>query len=164
LLHALLQHLPALPAAQRRDAARRWLDRPGHALSGDSAEAVAAEVMAILAHPELRPLFGPDSRAEVPLTGVIGDMVVGGLVDRLAVLPDQVLIADYKTNRRPPARAEDTPVMYLRQMAAYRAVLRLVFPDRPVRCALVWTRSAQVAMLPDELLDSHAPGHAPAAA
>jgi ATP-dependent helicase/nuclease subunit A len=43
--------------------------------------------------------------------------------------------------------------MYLRQMASYRAVLRSIFPDRPVRCALVWTREARVAMLPDELLD-----------
>ena len=58
---------------------------------------------------------------------MIGDAVVGGLVDRLAVLPDRVLVADFKTNRRPPARVEDTPVMYLRQMASYRAVLRSDF-------------------------------------
>ena len=49
-------------------------------------------------------------------------------------------------------------MLYLRQMAAYRAVLRGIFPDRPVRCALVWTRAARVAMLPDALLDPHAPG------
>ena len=63
-----------------------------------------------MAHPDLAPLFGPDSRAEVPLTGVVADSVVGGLVDRLAVLPDRVLVADFKTNRRPPTRVEDTPV------------------------------------------------------
>jgi ATP-dependent helicase/nuclease subunit A len=89
---------------------------------------------------------------------------VGGLVDRLAVLPDRVLIADFKTNRRPPARVEDTPVMYLRQMASYRAVLRAIFPGRPVLCALVWTREARVAILPDESLDSHDLGHASNAA
>ena len=94
------------------------------------------------------------------MTGVVGDSVVGGMIDRLAVLPDRVLVADFKTNRRPPARVADTPVMYLRQMAAYRAVLRGIFPDRSVRCALIWTREARVAMLDDELLDSHAPGHA----
>jgi ATP-dependent helicase/nuclease subunit A len=79
--------------------------------------------------------------------------VVGGLVDRLAVLDDRVLIADYKTNRRPPARPEDTPLLYRRQMAAYRAVLRDIFPGRTVVCALVWTQTSQVVMLPDELLD-----------
>ena len=100
----------------------------------------------------------------MPLTGVIGLRVVGGLVDRLAVLPDRVLVADFKTNRHAPEHVEDTPVLYLRQMAAYRAVLRRIFPDRPVRCALIWTRVARVAMLPDELLDAHEPDAAGAAA
>ena len=122
------------------------------------------EMLAILDHPELAPLFGPGSRAEVPLTGVVNGAVVGGLVDRLAVLADRVLIADYKTNRRPPARIEDTPVLYLRQMAAYRAVLRDIFPGRGIVCALVWTQASQVVMLPDELLESHTPSHARRAA
>ena len=115
-------------------------------------------MLAILDHPELAPLFGPGSRAEVPLTGLVGGVVVGGLVDRLAVLADRVLVADYKTNRRAAARVEDTPVLYLRQMAAYRAVLRAVFPGRP--CSARWSgpRRRAVVMLPDELLDPHAPG------
>ena len=160
LIHSLLQHLPSVALAARRDASVRFLDRPGHGLPPGEAERIANEVMAVMAHPDLWPLFGPDSRAEVPLTGVVGNAVVGGLVDRLVVLPDRVLVADFKTNRRTPARVRNTPVMYLRQMASYRAVLRAVFPGRAVRCALVWTREARVAMLPDEMLDRHEPGHA----
>ncbi|HET6195656.1 MAG TPA: 3'-5' exonuclease, partial [Acetobacteraceae bacterium] len=153
LLHALLQHLPDLPRPERAAAARAWLDRPGNDLGAGEAEVLTGEVLAILDHPSLAPLFGPGSRAEVPLTGLVGGAVVGGLVDRLAVLDDRVLIADYKTNRHPPARIEDTPVLYRRQMGAYRAVLRAIFPGRAVVCALVWTQSAQVVILPDELLD-----------
>ena len=137
-----------------------WLGRAGHGLPDGDAQRLAAETMAILDHPDLTDLFGPDSRAEVPLSGVVADRVVGGLVDRLAVLPDRILLADFKTNRRAPDRAADTPVMYLRQMAAYRAVLREIFPGRPVRCTLVWTHTAQVSPLPDALLDAHAPGMA----
>jgi ATP-dependent helicase/nuclease subunit A len=160
LIHSLLQHLPAVPEEGRWDAAVRFLDKPGHGLPAGEAERIADEVLAVLAHPDLAPLFGPDSRAEVPLTGVVADSVVGGLVDRLVVLADRVLVADFKTNRRPPVRVADTPVLYLRQMASYRAVLRAIFPDRHVRCALIWTREARVAILPDEMLDSHDPGHA----
>ena len=133
-----------------------------------------AEVLRILDHPELAPLFGPDSKAEVPLTGVVaghvvgghvvGGHVVGGLVDRLAVLADRVLVADFKTNRRPPDSVTATPVLYLRQMALYRAVLRAIFPDRRVVCALIWTRDARVVILPDEILDPHTPRPAPDAA
>jgi ATP-dependent helicase/nuclease subunit A len=162
LIHALLQHLPAVEAEARMSAALRFLQR-GHGLPDGGAERIAAEVLAVMAHADLAPLFGAESRAEVPLTGVVGDVVIGGLVDRLAVLPDRVLVADFKTNRRPPAGVTDTPVMYLRQMASYRAVLRCIFPDRPVQCALIWTRQARVAMLPDSLLDKHQPGHAAAA-
>ncbi|MEA2737331.1 MAG: ATP-dependent helicase/nuclease subunit, partial [Acetobacteraceae bacterium] len=164
LIHSLLQHLPSVPAEERWDAAVGFLDKPGHGLPAEEAERIADEVLAVMAHPDLAPLFGPGSRAEVPLTGVVADVVVGGLVDRLVVLPDRVLVADFKTNRRPPVRVEDTPVMYLRQMASYRAVLRAIFPGRPVLCGLVWTRAARVAMLPDEMLEKYDPGHATDAA
>jgi len=158
LIHTLLQHLPAIAAEQRLAAALRFLDNPGHGLPDGEPARIAAEVLAVIAHPDLAPVFGPDSRAEVPLTGVVADSVVGGLVDRLVVLPDQVLMVDFKTNRRPPARVEDTPVIYLRQMASYRAVLRAIFPGRTVHCALIWTREAKVAILPKELLEKHDPG------
>ena len=157
LIHGMLQHLPELPVAERAAAARRYLDRPGNGLPAGAAARLVTEIMRILDHPDLAPLFGPGSKAEVPLTGVVEGHVVGGLVDRLAVLPDRVLVADFKTNRRPPDSVAATPVLYLRQMALYRAVLGEIFPDRPVICALVWTRDARVAILPDEILDQHTP-------
>jgi ATP-dependent helicase/nuclease subunit A len=157
LVHALLQHLPGLAPQTREAAAQSFLARPGHGLEPAEAKALVAEVLAVLDDPALAPLFGPAGRAEVPLTGLVAGSVIGGMVDRLAVLPDRVLVADYKTNRVPPARPEDVPPLYLRQMAAYRDVLRGVFAGRRVACALVWTVGAQVMELPDSLLDGHAP-------
>ncbi len=153
-VHALLQHLPALPQGARREAAYAWLRQPGNAFA--DAEALAEAVLAVLDHPLLQPLFGGESRAEVPLGGRIGAWVVGGVCDRLAVLPERVLVADYKTNRAPPARAEEVPALYLRQMAAYQALLRQAFPGREVVCALVWTEGPCVMLLPDSLLARHA--------
>jgi ATP-dependent helicase/nuclease subunit A len=158
LIHALLQYLPALPDVERAAAARRYLAGRGLGLSTEEAHAIAADVLGVLAHPALAPLFGSAGRAEVPLTGVIAGRVVGGLVDRLAVLPGEVLIADYKTGRAPPATAAGVPVLYLRQMAAYRAVLAAIHPDRPARCLLVWTAGPAVMELPPAALERHAPG------
>ena len=153
LIHSILQHAPALPPEARTDAIARYVQAAGE-------PAVVAEIMAIIAHPALAPLFGPHGRAEQPLSGLVGGSVVSGIVDRMAVLPDRVVLADYKTNRDAPGRVEDTPVLYLRQMAAYQAVVTAIFPGRPVECHLVWTRSAAVMTLPDALLASHAPAPA----
>ena len=37
-------------------------------------------------------------------------------------------------------------------MAAYRALLAALYPDRAIRCGLVWTASGEVTWLPDELI------------
>ena len=157
LIHRLLQHLPDLPPPEREAAAMRLLSRPAMQLDSSARAGLWLEIAGVLDHPALAPAFGPGSRAEVPLSGVLGGVVIGGLVDRLAVGPDAVLIVDYKTNRSPPADAAGTPIMYLRQMAAYRALLQAIYSDRTVDCALVWTATATVADLPPDLLDAHAP-------
>jgi ATP-dependent helicase/nuclease subunit A len=40
-------------------------------------------------------------------------------------------------------------------------VLREIFPGRDITCALVWTQAAEVVILPDALLETHAPGSGP---
>jgi ATP-dependent helicase/nuclease subunit A len=107
-------------------------------------------------------LFGPSSRAEVPLAGVIGDQAVFGQIDRLAITDAEVLIVDYKSDREPPVEPDRVPVAYVRQMAAYRALLREIYPGRAVRCALLWTAAPRLMMLEEALLDHHALADAPA--
>jgi ATP-dependent helicase/nuclease subunit A len=158
LIHALLQHLPGLPEAERAAAGARFLARPGHGLDAASAAEALAEALAILAHPDLADAFGPDSLAEAPVAGVVRGVAISGVVDRLAVGPGRVTLLDFKTNRPPPATVEEVAPAYLRQIAAYRALLRAAFPGREIVSALVWTHGARVMVLPDALLDAHAPG------
>jgi ATP-dependent helicase/nuclease subunit A len=154
VIHRLLQSLPELPAEARRPAAERFLAR---AAPGLDAAALADEACAVLETPAFAPLFAPGSRAEVPIVGRLGDTVVSGQVDRLAVTAGEVLIVDYKTGRSPPRSAPETPLAYLRQMAAYRALVRAIYPDKSVRCALVWTDGPRLLALPEALLNAHAP-------
>jgi ATP-dependent helicase/nuclease subunit A len=157
LVHALLQHLPDRPPAEREDAARSFLARRGQGLPESEQAATLAEVMALLTAPDFAEAFGPDSLAEAPIAGQVGDRLVSGQVDRLLVTADRVLVLDYKTNRPPPREVSGVAALYLRQMAAYRAVLRLAFPGKRVDCALVWTFGARLMPLPEGLLDAHAP-------
>jgi ATP-dependent helicase/nuclease subunit A len=82
---------------------------------------------------------------------------IGGLVDRLAVTGDCVTLADYKTDRAPPAQIEDIPVGYLRQMAAYQAILAQIFPAHRINCLLIWTETATAMAIPAALLLAQAP-------
>jgi ATP-dependent helicase/nuclease subunit A len=114
-------------------------------------------VASILENPTLAPLFGPESRAEVPLAGVVADVEIGGLVDRLAVTDQTIFVADYKTDRAPPTAPEAIPAAYLSQLAAYSAILGDIFPGRAILCTLIWTETATPMAVPPAMLAAHAP-------
>ena len=157
LVHRLLQTLPDIAADARRRAARAFLDRPVHGLDDDRIEALMAETFAVLDHPDYADLFGPGSRAEAPVAGVIGDTAISGRIDRLVVGPDRVKVLDFKTNRPPPAQPGDVSPVYLRQMAAYRALLEKIYENQSVECVLLWTDGPRLMPLDAKLLDSYAP-------
>jgi ATP-dependent helicase/nuclease subunit A len=160
LIHRLLQILPDLPGVARHAAALRFLARPVHDLMPEAQAEIAAEILAILDDPAFAALFGPDSQAEVPVVGLIGDYALSGQIDRLVVGASEVLIVDYKTLRPPPASPADVPPVYLRQLAAYRAAVATVYPDKSVRCALLWTDGPRLMAMPTELVDRWAPNAA----
>jgi ATP-dependent helicase/nuclease subunit A len=161
LIHRLLEALPELAPEARLLAARRYLARASHGLDAGAQAALAAETLAVLQAPGFADLFAPGSRAEVPLTGNVegksGTLTIAGQVDRLVATKARVLVIDYKTNRPPPAEPDQVAPLYLKQMAAYRALLRAVYPGRPVDCALLWTEGPKLMALPDTLLDRYAP-------
>ncbi|ARJ64987.1 double-strand break repair helicase AddA [Magnetospirillum sp. ME-1] len=153
LIHRLLQTMPDLPPSERSRAMLRFLSRPSFGLETAERLGIANEVSDILDHPGLGVLFGPGSRAEVPLVGRIGNRVVSGRVDRLSVSETEVIVADYKTNRRPPASADEVPELYVRQMAAYRLALACIYPRHRVRCVLVWTDGPRLTEIEPARLD-----------
>lgn len=158
LVHALLQYLPEHAPENWAQLAESWLLRPASGLKEDEARLLAQQVLGVLQLPNLAALFAPQARAEQRLAGVAGGQVVVGQVDRMRVLPDRVLVCDFKTGRHTPSTVSGTPVLYLRQMAAYRALLQGLYPDRPIICVLVWTEGPRADVLLESLLEKHAPG------
>jgi ATP-dependent helicase/nuclease subunit A len=160
LVHALLQSLPEHPEAGWEELSRRFLARRAPGLSRAEQEATLQEVVDLLRQGWMREALGAGSLAEAPLAGEVNGRLIAGQVDRLKIEADRVLVLDYKTNRPPPDNVDQVAPLYLRQMAAYRALLRAAFPGRVVECALVWTYGARFMALPDAVLDPHAPGEA----
>ncbi|MEO3427642.1 double-strand break repair helicase AddA [Pelagibius sp. CAU 1746] len=161
LIHRLLQSLPDLAAPERAAAGRSFLASPLHGLADDQQAEILAEVLKVLEAPELAPLFGPGSRAEVPLAGLVetvaGPQAIAGQVDRLLVENGSVSLIDFKSQRPAPEAPEDVPSLYLRQMAAYRALLARIYPGRAIRSYLLWTDQPRLMQLSDALLRDYAP-------
>ncbi|MDP1604841.1 MAG: 3'-5' exonuclease, partial [Legionella sp.] len=155
IVHRLMQSLPGMASELRRKAADDYLSR-SELLSEDRPK-LAAQVMAVLDDARFAELFGPGSRAEVPIVGRLKTagqtLLVSGQVDRLVVTEDFVLIGDFKTNRPPPSSLQEVPQAYVRQLALYRAVLAQLYRDRPVRAALIWTEVLDLMELSADVLD-----------
>ena len=159
LVHRLMQSLPDIAPERRAEAARKYLARKEHTEKLDAAERdeILSQAVAVLDDPRFAALFAPGSRAEIPIVGHVEKGLVNGQVDRLVVTADAVLIADYKSNRPAPRsldEAKERHGNYLTQLALYRAVLMRLYPDRPVRAALVWTEVPQLMEIPADALDA----------
>jgi len=157
LIHRLLERLPEIAPADRPDAARRLLAKENDLDDAQRAEMIAA-AFSVLDDALFAPVFGQGSRAEVALTGSAPGLPAGvsinGRIDRLVVTPERVLVVDYKTNRPAPDAVEAVDPAYVLQAAIYAAVLRRLYPDRPVEAALVWTDGPKLMPIPQAMLEA----------
>jgi ATP-dependent helicase/nuclease subunit A len=159
LVHRLLQSLPDIATERRREAALAYLARNADGWSDDERQALAEGALALIADARFAPVFAPGSRAEVSVVGRLErpgrpPALVSGQIDRLVVTPAEVLIVDYKTNHGPPTLPEEAPRGYVRQLALYRAVLRKLYPQLPVRAALLWTETPELMEISAPALDT----------
>ncbi len=142
-LHLLLQHLPAVPEARRREVATALL-RAEHPELAPELDGLLAEALRVMALPEIAAAFGPGSRAEQPVAGMVDGRPVAGRIDRFAVEDGRVLVVDFKSHPRPPDRVPDG---ILHQMRHYARILRGLYPDRRIEAAVVWTALPRVDVL-----------------
>lgn len=162
LTHALLEHLPSLPRGQQVATAKAFLKAQAPKLSDAARDGIVDETITILRDPTFAPLFGPDSRAEVALSAEIARpkgqkgpaLRLSGKIDRLVRTGDAVMIVDYKTNRPPPEKADDVADAYLLQLSAYRLAVQSIFPETPIRCAILWTDGPRIMEIAEGTLDT----------
>jgi ATP-dependent helicase/nuclease subunit A len=159
LVHRLLQSLPDVTPERREGAAQKYLARNAEDWTEADRAALASGVLVLIADPRFAPVFAPGSRAEVSIAGRLErpgrpPALVSGQIDRLVVTPGEVLIIDYKTNHAPPTAEAGAPSGYLRQLALYRAVLGKIYPQLPVRAALLWTETAELMEISTPALDA----------
>jgi len=144
LIHQLLERLAPVAPEDRRDSASRWLEHSAGVQDSDERVDIAASVCDVLSDPSFAPLFGPGSLGEAPLAATLPDgRVIAGTADRLLVEANRILVVDFKTGRVPDADG-DIPASHRAQMAAYAEALRVIFPGREVKAALLYTAAPRL--------------------
>ncbi|MFZ3580679.1 double-strand break repair helicase AddA [Loktanella sp. DJP18] len=151
LIHLLLEHLPALPAVDRRPVGQRLIAAYPEADTVQTDDLIDA-ALGLIDAAHLSALYAPETLAEVGVTADLPSLGrMHGSIDRLIVTPDTVTAVDFKTNRNTPVGADDVPEGLLRQMGAYATALAQIYPDRHIRTAILWTRTATLMDLPAAL-------------
>lgn len=155
LVHRLLQYLPQYAEAERDAVMQRFIAHYGEGLNERERSEIARQVTALLQHPDFSEVFSEHSAAEVPLVGVIEDakgmpVTVAGQIDRLAVSGNEVLIVDFKTGATVAQDSSFVPTAYRKQLGLYRKLVQKIYPDKTVRCAIIWTSAAKLMPM-DEL-------------
>ncbi len=141
----------AADAATRRGTAiHLWLERAARAGAMPPGAGEPWEVAAaVVRNPELRWIFAPGSGVrgfcEQPMLHHVSteghtEVRRYGSIDRLLVRPEGIDVIDYKSDRvDSPAEVDERVAGYGPQLAAYRDALAAVYPDRPIRCWLLFT-------------------------
>lgn len=160
-IHALLQHLGRIPAAERPSVAGKALDlllpdRP------DLHAELTARALSVLSRPEFARFFGPDSRPEVPFLLEASrngtDVMLAGRFDRLVVEAGTVWVLDFKSDEDVPTDSAQVPAPYRTQLALYALAARQLFPGSAVRAAILWTSLESLLELPGDVLAEAARG------
>ena len=157
IVHRLMQSLPDIPPERRAEAARRTSRAQRRTSPTPSATRSPTQVLALLDDPRFAALFAPGSRAEVPIVGrcrTAGESPAG-VVDRLVVTAERG--ADRRLQDQPPGAAEprrDSAPDYSRSSRSIAPCCAQLYPDRPVRAALVWTDVPDLMEIPADALDA----------
>ena len=153
ITHRMLELLPGLDL-EARDRATARITAPylPNLISAEEVDAIRRDVEHLMANPDFALIFSADSRAEVPISGSIGKTIINGVIDRLVVTGNEVLIIDFKTGQ-PPQDSDGLPQSYVNQLAVYRHVLSEIYPHQRVKAGVVFTENASLFWAGDAAMD-----------
>lgn len=147
-VHLLLEHLPQHPREHWHSTATALI--PDADLAADTLD----EARRLLTTPGLEWVFAENALAEVTFSAGIGTSLVFGTIDRLIIGKNEIHIIDFKSNSVTPTAPDQVPEGILRQMGAYVAAMRQVYPGYRVQPHILWTRSAQLMPLDPDIVSA----------
>lgn len=159
LIHKLLEYLPQIEEGRREELAYAYLDKMTAAEDiAELAEEIMAEVFSLLTDENFAFLFGAGSHAELAISGygrhLPDDLLISGQIDRLVETDEAVTLIDYKSDHISKDQIEEAAERHALQVALYRSVLQNIYGDKPIKCAILWTRLTALTYYDTDRLDN----------
>lgn len=134
LVHKLLEFLPHIEPSLRKEKGLLFLKQAAADYhTKDYEEILQSALMVMETYPQF---FAENSKAEVAVAANFNAYRLEGVVDRLVVDDESVVIVDYKTNAEVP---EEIPEAYAKQMHFYKKALAGIYPQKQIKAAILWT-------------------------
>ena len=143
IIHKLLQFLPQ-NQGNKAVAIDIFLQKNAYDFSPEQRAKIKSEVLTLLNNPEFADLFGEKAQAEVPIVGEVDGKMISAQLDKLLVLPDKIMIVDFKTNQPPAKDVASTSPNYIRQLDLYAKLLQRIYPNLPIETYILWTNEARL--------------------
>jgi ATP-dependent helicase/nuclease subunit A len=143
LIHKLLQFLPQT-AGDKAQIIGEYLAKNAADFSLAQRQQICNEVLTLLHNPDFAVIFGEHSRAEVPIIGESNGKIVSAQLDRLIILPEKIMIVDFKTNRPAAANVATTPDVYKKQLATYADLIAKIYGNLPIETYILWTNETRL--------------------
>ena len=144
----LMSREPAMTVEQARQRIRQesasiddsdldqWLDEAAGTVKNSEFDAI------------FRPSGHRQARNELPIMYRQNDRSVYGVIDRLVIKADEILLIDYKTHRIDDnTQLESLTASFSEQMRLYRAGIEKLWPGTPIKSGLLFTNSARLVWL-----------------
>ena len=143
LIHKLFQFLPQ-NITNYEILIDEFLNKNASDFNLNQINQIKKEVLSALNKEEFKEIFGINSNAEVSIMGEVDGKIISAQIDRLVILPDKIMIVDFKTNRPAAKQIEDTPKAYINQLKTYSALLGKIYPNLPVEAYILWTNETRL--------------------
>ena len=145
LMHRLLQFLPPdADITKKSSLIDSFLQKNAADMSPKFHRQIKTEILRILTDDKFKFIFGPGSRAEVPVMGEVNGRIVSAQIDRLVISKDKITIVDFKTNCPPAETTDKVPATYKKQLAVYKQLIEKIYSGHPVETFILWTNSANL--------------------
>lgn len=142
LIHKLLQFIPQVKQDNKEILIREFLLKSAPEISQYEENRITTEVLRLIEDERFKPIFGANSRAEVPIMGEADGLIISGQIDRLVVEDERVMIIDFKTNRPAAEKLSDVPSGYLKQLNAYKSLIERIYPAKKAETYILWSDTA----------------------